>query len=152
MRKYLLILVCAAMLLSCRPCKEISTYNSDTLVFYRDSTIVIPADSVFISAYFDCDSTNKVVMSELEVLKGRKVIPLVQFRDHVLTVDCKVDSQKIYMNWKERYTSTEQVITNTIVQKVKPKWLVLLAYAGSIALLLVLGLIISKVVKIVKPL
>lgn len=150
MRKYLFILMFVAMLFSCRPCKEFSAYNSDTLFVYHDSTIVIPADSAFITAYFDCDSTNKVVMSELEVLKGRKVIPSVQFRDHYLTVDCKVDSQEIYMNWKERYTSTEQVITKTIVQKVKPKWLVFLSYAGSIALLLVLGVIISNVVKIIK--
>lgn len=148
MKRLLLILLTMALFLGCRPIRTTVTSNTDTdtLIIVHDSIVVHPADSAFINAYFECDSLNRVVMNELEVIKGRKVKPVVEYKDQVLYVYVPVDPEFDTLRWIESHTRSNSAInTNTIEQvKVYPKWLIILAVVGCIALILIILKIASK--------
>lgn len=143
------------ILLSCKTQREFinTIIERDTTIIFNDSLIVIPADSAFIKAYFECDSNNNVIMSELAMMKGRKVTPLIRYKDNWLTVVAEVDSENVYLTWKEIHTKgKDTVIKETIkIEKVYPKWLVILATIGGISIVLIICFIILKVSKIIRP-
>ena len=62
----------------------------------RDTTIVTQADSAAIHALFECDSTNQVVLRQLETLQGERIKPtvIIKHTDQGADVqfDCKEDS------------------------------------------------------------
>lgn len=148
MKRLLLILLTMALFLGCRPIRTTVTSNTDTdtLIIVHDSIVVHPADSAFINAYFECDSLNRVVMNELEVIKGRKVKPVVEYKDQVLYVYVPVEPEFDTLRWIESHTRINSAInTNTIEQvKVYPKWLIILAVVGCMALVLIILKIASK--------
>lgn len=148
--KFFPAILIALLFISCRPCKEFSStiIENDTLIIYRDSLIVIPADSALISAYFKCDSNNHVVMAELEELKGRKVVPVIHFKDNWLTVVAKVDSEAVYLRWKEQHTSTDKQETFVETKRIYPKWLVTIAILGLVVLVINLSIIVLKAKRI----
>lgn len=148
--KFFPAILIALLFASCRPCKDAQLIitHTDTLTIYKDSIIVIPADSAFISAYFECDSNNQVVIAELEELKGRKVVPVIQFKDNWLTVVAKVDSEAVYLRWKEQHTSTEKQETIVDTKRIYPKWLVTIAILGLIVLVINLSIIVLKAKRI----
>lgn len=153
-RSFLILLM--VLFMGCKPCKEVSTlvYDTDTMIIYHDSIVMLPADSSLVNALFQCDSLNNVVLSELETVKGRKIKPIVEFKDRWFKVIIPVDSEAVVLKWKEKHTSNikEKEVIKTEIVKVKPKWLVNLAWMGGLALLYVIGVIISKIVKLIKPL
>lgn len=116
----------------------------------RDSIVTLPADSSFIRAWFECDSLNQVIMTELETKAGKLIQPSASFRNGLLVATAKIDSQAIYLRWKERHESTQT--TSTFIKEVeveklvykKPGWLKILAGLGAGAVLTVIGLIIKK--------
>ncbi len=147
---YILLLIA---LVGCRV-ERFPVISQDTLVIekevVRDSIISLPPDSSVIRAWFECDSLNHVVMTELEAQAGEKVKPYTSFNKGQLTMTAKVDSQSIYLSWKERLE--EKQITKTVIKEVpvekvvykKPKWLLALATIGTGAILGIVGLIIKK--------
>jgi hypothetical protein len=151
MNRFLIILL-FVVLASCRPCKELSTtiVENDTLIVFRDSLIVIPADSALFNAWFECDSFNRVVMSKLETIEGRKLKPVIQFRDNWLSASVKIDSEQVYIKWKEVHTSSsiDQQEVKVQIQKVYPKWLIILALTGVISLTSLVVIVLYKVKKI----
>lgn len=84
----------------------------------RDTTIITQADSAAIHALFECDSTNKVVLCQLETLQGERIQPTVVIK-HTdagteVQFDCKEDSLRYEIALRdkiieERTTQTEQV-------------------------------------------
>jgi len=53
----------------------------------RDTTVIIQPDTASVRAFLECDSLNQVVMRELEIVKGRKVTPIVKYVDGVLKIN-----------------------------------------------------------------
>ena len=119
----------------------------------RDSIIELPADSSFIKAWFECDSLNQVIMTELQNRSGKKVKHSTSFNQGQLIVKAKVDSQAVYIAWKERHDSTavlETVIKEVEVEKIvyrKPKWLKSLASIGVGSIFLLIFIFIKKIKK-----
>jgi hypothetical protein len=118
-------------------------------VIVHDSIVTLPVDSSYIRAWFECDSLNNVVMTQLDEIAGQLIQPTTTFDSGMITVNAKVDSQFIYLTWKERYDSI--VINTETIKKVdkivykKPAWLMWLAgLGGGCVILLVLLLIILK--------
>lgn len=148
MKRALLISLFVVLFLGCRPIRTTVTSNTDTdtLIIVHDSIVIHPADSAFINAYFECDSLNRVVMNELEVIKGRKVKPVVEYKDQVLYVYVPVDPEFDTLRWIESHTRSNSAInTNTIEQvKVYPKWIIMLAVIGCMALVLIVLKVASK--------
>lgn len=137
-------------LFACRPCKELTSttiIENDTLIIYRDSLIVIPADSSWFQAMLECDSANKVIIRELELHQGQRVNQTVTFKDKYIYITAEVDSEKVYVRWKELHTSnsSQGLEVKTEYVKVYPKWLVITAFAGAMLFITVLVYIIVKI-------
>lgn len=90
----------------------------------RDTSIVVEPDSAVIRAWFECDSLNQVVMFALEAERGRKTMPVVRWKDKILTVTAAVDSEQVYVSWKERHEKivSQQVVFQAVEAKDKPPW------------------------------
>lgn len=88
----------------------------------RDTTIVTRADSASLHALFECDSTNQVVLRELETLQGSriKVQPVVQTTGKALdlTVDCKEDSLQNVIHLKDRIIEDLSNRTETVTERI----------------------------------
>jgi Ni/Fe-hydrogenase subunit HybB-like protein len=155
MKNLVFILLIVLLFAGCKPCNEVSTtvYNTDTMVIYHDSIVMLPADSSLVNALFQCDSLNNVVLTELETIKGRKVKPIVEFKDRWFHVFVPVDSEAVVLRWKEKHTSNvkNEVIVRTEVKKYVPNWVRILASMGAISILFLLALIVIKVYRIIKP-
>ena len=118
----------------------------------RDTTVIVKADTASVRAFLKCDSLNQVVMSELEIVKGRKVNPEVKFKYGILEVTMPVDSEAVYISWKERHeTVTDSTkVSKVTVLKEKPPWYtnilskILTAFIVVVALYVVLKFIKIK--------
>jgi len=155
----LLLLLCIISLGS-TGCKQLQPVVSETTTnerivtvteTLRDTTVVVKADTASIRAFLECDSLNNVVMRELQIEKGRKVNPEVKFKQGVLEVIMPVDSEAVYISWKERH---EQVTDSTKVSKVtvvkeKPPWYskilnnIIVAFVAIVLFVVVLKFIIK---------
>ena len=105
----------------------------------RDTVVIVEPDFASVRALFECDSLNRVVMKELEIKRGQKVTPEVKWQYGVLEVSIPVDSQAVYLSWKERHGLTQETITITEISKVKEKppwWMRGLSSLGGFALFL----------------
>jgi hypothetical protein len=108
MLKYLYITALLLFFYSCKTVKPVPFYNyvTDTFIVehVRDTTIVVPADSAFIYAWFYCDSARNVLLKELVTISGRTVKPEIVYRDRFLQIKIPVDSQAIYQTIRNRET------------------------------------------------
>lgn len=77
----------------------------------RDTVLVTEPDSASVKALFECDSLNQVVMTDLEIERGRKLEPIVQWKDKMLTVTMPVDSEMVYFLLKDRYETRVRIDT-----------------------------------------
>lgn len=121
------------------------TVTEDKII--RDTTIITEPDTAAIKALFECDSLNQVVMTELEVEKGRTLVPQVKFIDRTLEVIMPVDSQAVYLAWEESHTKeTEKVtVTRIVKEKYKPPWYIkVLSWIGVVALVYLVVTLKSK--------
>lgn len=68
--------------LFCHGCKSQYMPGTDTEtsinVRDREVPVVIPGDSASIRALLECDSLNRVVMRELEIEKGKRIVPTLK--------------------------------------------------------------------------
>ena len=72
----------------------------------RDTTIIVKRDSAAFRALLECDSLGRVTMRELLEYKsgGRVKPPSVTIVDNLLSAVAEVDSLKIFLQLKDRYT------------------------------------------------
>ena len=145
-----------SLLLILAGCATLRPYQdkSDTVIAVtavaKDSIVILPSDSAFLKAWFECDSLNHVIMAGLETAAGSRLTQDATFDDHVLTVKAKVDSQSVYLSWKEKHIKTD--VTKTVVKEVpvdkivyeKPGWLLWLAGLGAGAIVILIFLLILK--------
>lgn len=116
MHKLLFILSLVLVFSACRPAREIGRTVSDSsrierITEYRDTTIQVPADSSWLEALIECDSTGKAYLKEIAGYKTGKqsTLPSVRIQDNMLKVDCKCDSVAIYHKLSRIYDHSSQV-------------------------------------------
>jgi len=89
--------------------------NTDSVTIketFRDSMVLIAPDSAWLEAWLECDSSGNVVIGNLnqkisDLLKTN--IKLVKDgKKAVITLECVVDSQKIYLHLLERDTTIKK--------------------------------------------
>lgn len=101
-------------------------------VVHRDSIVQVPADSAVFSALLECDSLNSVVMQELANKPGTETKIQYRYIRDTFRLSATVDSQRIYLAWKERHvTDTKRktrVVTETITEK--PTWMIVMSWIG----------------------
>lgn len=106
---YAIGLVLTALCCICFSCKSQYQPGTETTteinVRDREVPVTIPADSASILALLECDSLNRVVMRELEIERGKRIVPTVKPvyvpaatpgkpPQLLLGFDCKEDSLK----------------------------------------------------------
>lgn len=130
---------------------ETQTVYKETV---RDSIVTIPADSSAITALFECDSLNRVILKQLEQKQGTRSSIEVKTSympsgNLMLSADCKCDSINIYLTIKDRFVSQKFKQKETVVIKPQAKksrfWL-----GFSLAIILVLVIVIVRKVIIFK--
>lgn len=102
------------------PCPEITSTieKHDTIERIRDSVVTIPPDSAWLRAYIRCDSLNNIVISELETSKNSKPRMNFKFTNGQLSVSCKIDSQQVFLRWKETHIKAEKIEIKTLIKEV----------------------------------
>lgn len=110
--------VMGLLLTTCRPVKEWrqTTYDSVRVVHetLRDTTVIIRADSSWLRALLECDSSGQVILKELLDYQVGKYtgIPAIEIEENMLTAKMKIDSFGIFLTLRDRY---ENVMTNRVV-------------------------------------
>ena len=159
MKKITFLIALVVVLSGCKQLKlltpgtttEIENIVQETI---RDTIILFKADSSYFRAYLECDSANRIIMSTLENVQGQKVRQDIIYRDKILTVQAKIDSQAVYIALKDRYqkSTDKEVVVQEVVKKIYPKWLIILSLIGSLAvgyLLFKAGMKIKKLLTLV---
>ena len=148
--KNIVIIILLAFLASCTTQKKCNrmfppqikdSIVKETVVEVKDTTITLPPDSSWLKALIDCDDAGEAYLATIEEMKsGNNVKPIIRFKDKYLYVECKVDSQKVYLHWKQKYskeTNTTTVTPAAIVTNELTQWQVFQMWLGRILLIVV---------------
>ena len=140
MKQLAFILIILLVTTSCKQLKLLTpgtTTENENIVqeTIRDTIILFKSDSSYFRAYLECDSANRIIMSTLENVQGQKVRQDIIYRDKILTVQAKIDSQAVYIALKDRYqkSTDKEVVVQEVIKKIYPKWLIILSLIGSLS-------------------
>ena len=115
------------LLCSCSTTKKFETeIKTEYIETVKDTTIYI-TDEAYFRAYLECDSMNRVVIKELENKAGKLIKQDVKYIDKYITVQAEIDSQAVYISWKETHDikKEKEYVNVEVVKKVYPKWLIM---------------------------
>lgn len=157
--KLIILVICSGSLVLLFSCKTkqaiITQYVKVDSIVYKESivtkydTIITPADSAYIKAYFECDSLGNVLISNLNEEKGNLKIKTI-FRDNTIEVRVNVDSAAIIRQAEEQFIKTHNISTtvdNTTVTKKKTFiwWIYyVLGFASCIVIIIFKNIILLK--------
>jgi hypothetical protein len=121
MKKIIFILMVFSLLISCKAKKEITSDRSDSTVYIeklRFDTVITPADSSWLKAWFKCDSLGNVYVSQLIDLKSKEINSDFSFSDGVLSYSTQRDEKKTAVPCVDRYFTKKQKETITITKTI----------------------------------
>lgn len=119
-----------------------------TVIEYRDTTIEIPGETVYIEDTLYCDSLGNVYASRLAEKDGTIIKLQSRIRDNKYKVIARVDT--IYRTVKGNTIYKTKLVTKTQKpQKIKyiPGWVNFLAWLGGIWLIIIILYIIYRLIK-----
>ena len=160
--KYLVILL--LLLSSCSLEKRLAKYcplcvqkdSTTTVIQYKDTTIKIPGETVYLEDTLYCDSLGNVLSTLNGVLRDKegKIISLqTKLQNNVYT--SKASVRTIYKTIKGNDVYHTKVVTKTLKpEKIKyiPWWVNFLAVVGGIVMIIILIYVIIKIVRSQIPL
>ena len=132
LRKSLLVLMLLSVLClaSCKPTQTIlpTTLETSTTTRLRDTVITIAPDSATVRALLDCDSTNQVILRQLETRNGTRIAASATLfspspkrgRGGVLSIVCHEDSLSRELQLRDSIITTLQ--TQTLVWDMVPQY------------------------------
>jgi len=148
-----ILFVAVAMLLlhSCKSPETVIKYvplQNDSIVIEKPVPVQLPADSASITALFECDSLNNVVLKDITQLKGRNLELLASY--DALRGELKVlanqPADTVYLPGKE--TIIRQQIPIEVEKPVYinelHSWQKFLIWTGAICLAIIITTIIIK--------
>lgn len=122
-------------------------------VHHHDTTIVVEADSASAMALLECDSAYNVVLRELTIEQGKRIVTSVTTKNTTkgttnglqIDFDCKEDSLRNIIAWQDSIIRTKT--TQTIVKVEKQKDFVY--YCGVAFIIIVCLVFVWNVAKVV---
>lgn len=120
---------------------------------WRDSVVTIPADSAWLRAWLECDSTGNVMLQELEAANGRSTgITVVSLtpagRGSLIEVGCNADSLELLLKVRERTIERLERNVNYIeVEKPLTWWEATQVRLGRLFLMIVAALAVLITIK-----
>lgn len=154
--KYILILSTLFILFSCSIERKLEKYcplcvqkdSTVTIIAYRDTTINIPGETVFIEDTLFCDSLGNVYASRLSERDGTILKLQSRIKDNKYKVIAKTDTIYKTINGNTIYKT--KLVTKTLKpQKIKytPGITIFLAWSGGILWMLIILYIIYSIIK-----
>ena len=154
--KYILILSTLFILFSCSIERKLAKYcplcvqkdSTVTIIAYRDTTIKIPGETVFIEDTLFCDSLGNVYASRLSERDGTILKLQSRIKDNKYKVIAKTDTIYKTINGNTIYKT--KLVTKTLKpQKIKytPGITIFLAWSGGILWILIILYIIYSIIK-----
>ncbi|MDD4375115.1 MAG: hypothetical protein PHG67_14485 [Bacteroidales bacterium] len=148
-----ILLIAISMLFthSCKSPETIIRYvplQNDSIVIEKPFPVQLPPDSASLTALFECDSLNNVVLKDIEQLEGRKLELLASF--DALRGELKVLANQaadtVYLPGKETIIRQQipiEVEKPVYINKLY-SWQKLLMWTGAICLAILIVTIILK--------
>jgi hypothetical protein len=156
--KYFLYILLFVSITSCSLEKRLAKYcplctqkdSTATIIEYRDTTIEIPGETLYIEDTLYCDSLGNVLSKLNGVLRDKdgKILSLqTKLQNNVYTSKAKVDTITKVIKGNDVYHT--RVVTKTLKpERIKyiPSWVIFLAYVGGIVLFILLIYILFKLI------
>jgi hypothetical protein len=156
--KYFLYLLLFVSVTSCSLEKRLAKYcplctqkdSTETIIQYKDTTITIPGETLYIQDTLYCDSLGNVLSKLNGVLRDKdgKILTLqTKLQNNVYTSKAQVQTITKVIKGNDVYHT--KVVTKTLKpERIKyiPSWVVFLAYVGGIVLFILLIYILFKLI------
>ena len=146
-----LVAVLILALVGCKQKQYVAGVDTERIVevHHHDTTIVTEADSASVMALLECDSAYNVVLRELTIEQGKRIVPSVTTNNTAkgLQIDfnCKEDSLMNIIAWQDSIISN--ITTKTIVRVEKQKDFVY--YCGVAFIIIIVLYTIWSVAKVI---
>lgn len=151
--KYFLIIISIAIISGCCHKQILKSERIVTITnTIHDTTVFTRTDSAAIIALVKCDSAGNAYLNTIATMNGRITKPEIHIRDNYITAECKVDSEGVYLRWKEKFINDSiRTVVTEYISKPFTWWQTTQIWIGriwSVALLLViLYLLITFIIK-----
>ena len=156
MKKLFVFILLIVFVTSCSLEKRLAKYcplctqkdSTVTIIQYKDTTIEIPGETVFIEDTLFCDSLGNVYASRLSEKDGTILKLQARIKENKYKVIAKTDT--IYKLVPGNTVYKTQVVTKTLKpEKIKyiPGWVNFLAWIGGIWLIIIILYIIYRLIK-----
>lgn len=125
------------------PVKQ-DTFYVEKTEYLKDTIIKIASDQHIISALVECNEAGQILFKELETVKaGKNIKSKIIYKDKIITLDCTVDSQQVYVTYKNRLEKKFNKETLIVKERYIPRW-IWIALGAIGVLMLFVGFKISK--------
>ena len=156
--KYFLYLLLFVSVTSCSLEKRLAKYcplctqkdSTETIIQYKDTTITLPGETLYIQDTLYCDSLGNVLSKLNGVLRDKdgKILSLqTKLQNNVYTSKAQVQTITKVIKGNDVYHT--KVVTKTLKpERIKyiPSWVIFLAYVGGIVLFILLIYILFKLI------
>ena len=156
--KYFLYLLLLVSVTSCSLEKRLAKYcplctqkdSTETISQYKDTTITLPGETLYIQDTLYCDSLGNVLSKLNGVLRDKdgKILSLqTKLQNNVYTSKAQVQTITKVIKGNDVYHT--KVVTKTLKpERIKyiPSWVIFLAYVGGIVLFILLIYILFKLI------
>lgn len=156
--KYFLYLILFVSVTSCSLEKRLAKYcplctqkdSTETIIQYKDTTITLPGETLYIQDTLYCDSLGNVLSKLNGVLRDKdgKILSLqTKLQNNVYTSRAQVQTITKVIKGNDVYHT--KVVTKTLKpERIKyiPSWVIFLAYVGGIVLFILLIYILFKLI------
>lgn len=146
--KYNLVLIVLAVIFvsSCNTHKQIQEVPVKTEIQYVEKMVSVemPADSSSIIALFKCDSTNQVILQELNESKSKRVVSQHSLQKGKFIYKTSIVRDTVFIPTKELIIKEQKPITiekTTIVNKLKLWQKILMCCGGLFIILFIIAII-----------
>ena len=152
MKKIVFLFVISALLISCKSKRSVVEVPVKTVekVTERLVEIQLPADSAWLTAFLECDSTNQVILRGLSERKSEGVLSDLKFTNGVLDYRAKTNAAPHKATVRDSIVDKESPITVEIpkIEYRQTKWQNFTSTIGKISLILLLLFGAWKLIKI----
>ena len=152
MKKIVFLFVISALLISCKSKQSVVEVPVKTVekVTERLVEIQLPADSAWLTAWLECDSTNQVILRGLNETKSPGIFSDLKFQNGVLNykAETKPAPHKATVRDSIVYKEIPVTVEVPVVEYRQTRWQAFTSKIGTITLILLLLIGAWKLIKI----
>ncbi|HHT23169.1 MAG TPA: hypothetical protein GXZ87_07660 [Bacteroidales bacterium] len=152
MKKILFLFTLSVLFISCKSKQPLTVVpiHTETRVIERLVEVQIPPDSAWLTAYLECDSTNKVILRGLNERKSPGVFSDLKLKNGIFNYRLKTQPNPVQVEMKDSLVYKEIPITVEVpkVEYRQTGWQKFTSKVGTITLILLLLIGVWKLIKL----